>query len=295
MKKLLVILLTAALLFGCLAYAEEDGQNPAMNFIGDYQDSVGQRAIMHIDAIGNDGAQVTISWANDAFETVVWCFGGQCADVGGDVVINYADGTKTIVTTAKDGTSSETTEYENGTGSLRFTEDQSKGIWQDDVEDAGKDCVFEYVAVDNATGIGSVALGDGEADILAALGEPAEEKSGAELKELVYTDVEIADHPMNVHIFISDDMARAIRLASHAGNSDVANDLSEMMADMGNDCFPEISEEMVEAYAEQYCEVTDVSMLTYAVEYAKDGSLLLYIRTSEQDINLLMLDHYLQV
>ena len=51
MKKQIVIILTIILAISCAAFAAADGQNPAMNIIGDYQDSFSQRAMMHIDPL----------------------------------------------------------------------------------------------------------------------------------------------------------------------------------------------------------------------------------------------------
>ena len=120
---------------------EEDGQNPAMNLVGYYQDKTSQRAHMFIDCLGMDSASVEIRWANSAFETVVWTFTGICDE--NDLSIEYTDCAQNVEQYADDGSVTVINVYENGTGRLTVDSDWSI-LWQDDVENAGEGCVFEY-------------------------------------------------------------------------------------------------------------------------------------------------------
>ncbi len=110
---------------------------PPEDFVleGDWQDETSERAAMSIFKNG-DKYDVEISWANSADETVFWNFSGEFDREGG--FLYYDDCMKTIVTEE-----SEDVEYEKGTGAIAYLD--GKLSWQDDKEDAGKDCVFVKV------------------------------------------------------------------------------------------------------------------------------------------------------
>ena len=293
MKKLIAIVLALTAAISCAAFAEADGQNPTMGIIGYYQDSVSQRATMNIAPLGKEDAEVTIRWGNSAAETVEWHFSGPCRN-GKGLTIEYNNCTKKVITSAGDGTVTEKIEYENGTGRMTFDEERSHPVWTDDQENTGARCEFEYAPVDNTTKINSVAMGDGEAVVREKMGESADETETAGMKELVYNNVPVAGHEMELHILIDEDMVRAFRIVTHDGSGDMANDISEFMEAMSNGAAPELTEEKIESIGEKYCGLSDFSKLVYFGRFAKDGCMMIYIRTSEKDIELIILDHYLQ-
>lgn len=122
-----------------------DGQNPAMNIIGFYADKTSERATMNIAALEEDLADVTIMWANSAFETVEWMFTGV---VDPDTfTVTYTGCEKRICTYDEAGNETISSVYTDGEGTLTFTDDGSV-LWADSKENAGADCVFvwDYIA-----------------------------------------------------------------------------------------------------------------------------------------------------
>lgn len=165
---------------------------------------------------------------------------------------------------------------------------------QNPAEDTGAGCAFEYAPVDNTTKINSVAMGDSEAAVREKMGESDDETETADMKELVYNNVTIVGHETELHILLGDDMVRAFRIVTHEGSGDTANGISEFMEAMSNGAAPELSEDKVQSIGKKYCGLSDFSQLGYFGRFAEDGCMMLYIRTSEKDIELIILDHYLQ-
>lgn len=122
-------------------YAEEDGQNPIMSFIGPYACG---RAIMKVEADGMDGARISVTWGASAFESGEWKMSGKF-DVD-TLTVEYADCVKKDVVYKDEGEiESETVEYENGTGRITFREgDPLALVWEDDMEHIADDSVFEW-------------------------------------------------------------------------------------------------------------------------------------------------------
>lgn len=119
-----------------------DGQNPVMNLVGEYWDSYSQRANMTIEAGEGALAKVTIRWGSSAFETSEWRFTGTFNQ--DTMEIPYED--CVLVNEVYDmarGEMVETIIYDNGTGKLSIQSDNSI-LWQDNVENAGEHCCFEY-------------------------------------------------------------------------------------------------------------------------------------------------------
>lgn len=142
-------------------YAEEDGQNPVMNFIGIYGCG---RATMTVEADGMDGARINVHWASSAFEHGEWNMSGKF-DMD-TLTVEYADCVKKDVVYKDEGViESETIEYENGTGSITFKNANPLAIiWKDDQEHVADDSVFEWSFVppgneseDDGSGIGGTA------------------------------------------------------------------------------------------------------------------------------------------
>lgn len=105
---------------------------------GEYEDETGERATMTITPEGEDHYQIEISWGNSATEMTVWTFEGDFDYTGG--MLSYKDARKVIDSFNENEGEKEEVLYEDGTGSLLYYDE---GLhWQDDKEDAGKDCHF---------------------------------------------------------------------------------------------------------------------------------------------------------
>ena len=149
-KKWIVIvaaLSTLLLLAGCGtaasdtedASAADDGQNPVMNFVGTY---VCDRAAMQIEADGDAGAKVSVSWGGSATETAEWTMSGPFDTEG--LVIEYHDCVKKDVTYNEDGdVASEEEVYTGGHGFITFGENNTL-TWQDDIEHIADNMTFSF-------------------------------------------------------------------------------------------------------------------------------------------------------
>ncbi len=144
-KKHLITLSMAGILvlsLGTVAHSvaaeEEEGQNPMMNFIGDY---AAGRAQAHIECTGMEGGQITINWGSSAWENTEWIMTGVLDT--DTLTLDYTDGIRTDYVYDEDGNETGTIVYENGSGSFQFDEDLTF-TWTDEMEDAGKDLVFEW-------------------------------------------------------------------------------------------------------------------------------------------------------
>ena len=105
---------------------------------GEYQDETSQRAVMTITPDGEDHYQVEFSWGDSATKTTVWSFEGDFDRAGG--ILSDKNGIKSVLTVSEEEGMEEKVVYESGRGALMYF---NEGLhWQDDKEDAGKDCVF---------------------------------------------------------------------------------------------------------------------------------------------------------
>ena len=121
--------------------SEADENSAVLNIVGPYQDRVSQRVAMDIEPGADDTALISIWWGNSAAETYIWLMSGTFdAETG---LIPYADGTLEIHSWDENGTETVTTVYENGTGVFTVQPDYTI-LWQDDMENAGESCVFEF-------------------------------------------------------------------------------------------------------------------------------------------------------
>ncbi|MBQ6496912.1 MAG: hypothetical protein IJI74_07075 [Firmicutes bacterium] len=152
MKKRFIILLAMFMAFAMAACgssdtkdASDDGQNPVMNFIGDY---CWERADVHVEAGEGNLAMITVTWGGSAFESAQWTMSG---DLDTDALtVKYSDCVKTNVVYDDDGNvTSEKVEYENGTGTITFSDGENLTLtWDDDQEQAVNGEVFEYTAIE---------------------------------------------------------------------------------------------------------------------------------------------------
>lgn len=127
-------------------YASEatasDGQNPMMNFIGNYTNG---RAMMTVNCISQTEACIDISWGSSACETTIWKMSGTVSSSNEGVTVTYSNCTKQHFTYTEDGQLiSDDIEYENGTGSVDFLAADNNAYWYDAVEGAGEGTSFWY-------------------------------------------------------------------------------------------------------------------------------------------------------
>jgi hypothetical protein len=120
----------------------DDGQNPMMNFIGNYTNG---RAMMTANCISQTEASIDISWSSSAFETTIWKMSGTVATSNEGVSIWYDNCTKQTFKYTEDGQLiSDDIEYENGSGSICFMAADNNAYWYDAVEGAGAGTSFWY-------------------------------------------------------------------------------------------------------------------------------------------------------
>ena len=120
----------------------DDGQNPIMNFIGDY---VNGRADILIEADGDTGAKATVTWGSSAATQAVW-------EMSGDFNIDtheftYSNAVKKEVTYNEDGSVAEEKEiYNDGTGTMTFSEGTEGPYleWKDDKENIADGLTFTF-------------------------------------------------------------------------------------------------------------------------------------------------------
>ena len=143
LKKLILAGIMMCALCGCSPKAE-DGQNPVMNFVGNYASG---RASMLVEATDmNHGTKISVTWGSNAAEHSEWTMSGEFDEES--LTVTYSDCTRKDVVFNEDGSiKSETVGYENGKGKIIFSEDGGLSLtWQDDTEHAADDMVFEYVS-----------------------------------------------------------------------------------------------------------------------------------------------------
>ena len=110
------------------ADSEEDGQNPVMNFIGDYQ---ADRCTIHIEADGATDAKISVHWGSSATESSDWTMSGTFDP--DTLRINYSNAVKKNIVFDEDGNDTATVEYEDGVGRIQFYDDGTLA-WQDEKE-----------------------------------------------------------------------------------------------------------------------------------------------------------------
>ena len=100
------------------AAVEESGQNPVMNYIGDYGYA---RATLHVEADGMDGAKVLVTWGSSAFDHGEWEMSGSFDPE--TRTITYDNAVLKTVAFNEDGSiASEETVYENGFGTITVSD-----------------------------------------------------------------------------------------------------------------------------------------------------------------------------
>ena len=127
---------------------QQEQPETAIDYTGDYQDRVSQRATMSV--VQEDGTlEFEVSWSNSAFETNEWTMSGKLSEDG--TRVDYTDGKLVTTSYGEPGTEpgeEETPEdvlvvYENGTGHF----DIADGVftWASDNDDFAENPVFERI------------------------------------------------------------------------------------------------------------------------------------------------------
>ncbi|MBR0374163.1 MAG: hypothetical protein IJH91_06530 [Mogibacterium sp.] len=121
---------------------EEDGQNPVMNFIGEY---ACDRAVVLVEAGEGNSATVTVTWGSSAWESSEWVMSGEFDE--NTLTIEYRNCVRTDHVYKSDGTVElENVMYEDGGGFIVFSEgDGLSLVWEDDQEHVADGMVFTYV------------------------------------------------------------------------------------------------------------------------------------------------------
>lgn len=117
-----------------------EGQNPVMNFIGDYGPG---RPTVHVECEGAEGAKFTVYWSSSAWENSEWTMSGKLDPE--TLCVEYTDAARTDRVYRDGGElESETLAYENGTGRFRFDPANNTLIWEDDMEHMADGLVLEW-------------------------------------------------------------------------------------------------------------------------------------------------------
>ena len=123
----------------------EAGENPVIKLVGRY---ICERAVMQIEADGNDGAKISITFGGSYDSEARFTMSGKY-DANTKTIV-YEDGVKTEVTLDKDQkVVSEKEVYTNGKGEFLFTDEGV--IWNDKMENIAENMIFKL-----DTGLGSL-------------------------------------------------------------------------------------------------------------------------------------------
>ena len=121
---------------------DESGQNPVMNFIGQY---VNERASITVSPKGEDEAEFFVTWSSSASTHSEWTMSGKY-DTENNIVV-YTNCTKKTFELNEDGSvANEVTDYENGMGTFEFMYPDGETVlkWDDAEESVASEMVFEY-------------------------------------------------------------------------------------------------------------------------------------------------------
>ena len=120
----------------------DDGQNPVMNYIGNY---VCDRATVTILAKGDSEASVVVDWGNSYDSTTQWTMSGPFNS--DELTIEYHDCEKVVYQYAENGDELNREEvFTGGHGFIKFIEGDPLSLtWQEDQEHAADDMTFTFV------------------------------------------------------------------------------------------------------------------------------------------------------
>ena len=153
--KLLALVMSMIMVFAlglsaCGSKAEEpaaadEGQNPIMNYVGNY---VCGRAFIFIDAADeNNGVNAKVTWGSSAAENSTWVMSGTFDPE--TMQFEYHDCVRTDYVYNEDGNvESQEEVFTGGHGFMTFVDgDPITLTWQEDQEHAADDMVFEYAGM----------------------------------------------------------------------------------------------------------------------------------------------------
>ena len=119
----------------------EEGQNPVMNFVGNYQ---ADRASMLVEAEGAENAKFTVNWGSSAWENSEWVMSGKLDRE--TLSVTYDNCVRTDRVYGDDGSvTKETVVFENGKGRISFNAKGNSITWEDDQEHIADGKVFSFV------------------------------------------------------------------------------------------------------------------------------------------------------
>lgn len=127
---------------GPRADAEEDGQNPVMNYIGQYCDKVSQRAMLTISCLGDEGALLEVEWGSSASDGVLWSL--PCDFDSETGIFTYTRGTRLTYTCDEEAHFTYTDVRLEEKGTFVLQSDDNSLAWYPEGEDADVGCVFEW-------------------------------------------------------------------------------------------------------------------------------------------------------
>ena len=175
----LSILMALAMgLSACGAKGGEEGQNAAMNFIGNYSCD---RANIYIGCDENNTVMATVTWGASAWENSAWTMSGTFDEK--TLTFEYNDCVRTNYEYGENGeVKSEEEVYNSGHGSMTFAEgDPLTLTWKDDQENQADGMVFEYTGETPEEG-SNAGVPNPWSDVDS--GEEAAEGAGLELFEV---------------------------------------------------------------------------------------------------------------
>ena len=172
---MMVLLMMMSLgLTSCGSKTEEtadEGQNPIMNYVGNY---VCGRACILIGASDDkNGVNAIVTWSSSAAENSTWVMSGTFDPE--TLQFEYHDCVKTDYVYSEDGeVASQEEVFTGGHGFMTFAEgDPLTLTWQEDQEHAADDMVFEYAGMVPDDGGNGIANPWSTADSLKAAAEGA--------------------------------------------------------------------------------------------------------------------------
>lgn len=214
--------------------ASDDGQNPVMNFIGNY---ACDRANIMIGATDEkNGTDALVTWGSSAWENSVWMMSGTFDPE--TLQFEYHDCVRTDYVYNENGeVKTEEEVYTGGHGFMTFKEgDPLTLTWQDDQEHMADDMVFEYTGMIPDDGSESeIANPWSTADSLEAAAEGAgidgfSIPEGAEISlgTVELTEARFMDGLAEAYVaFPAVDMTIRKGKASVAENGDISGDYNE--------------------------------------------------------------------
>lgn len=152
--KLLALVMAIMMVFAlglsaCGSKSEEppadEGQNPAMNYVGNYV--CGRAAILIGATDEENGMNAIVTWSSSAAENSTWVMSGTFD--AETLQFEYHDCVKTDYVYGEDGNvASQEEVFTGGHGIMTFVEgDPLTLTWQEDQEHAADDMVFEYAGM----------------------------------------------------------------------------------------------------------------------------------------------------